>query len=379
MMLDWSRLYRREAHRHVILDRYIVREVLTPLGTVSGLLVALFVSYTWARYLADAIEGLLAPEIVWALVLLRAVVALELLLPITLYLSVVLALGRLHTDQEMVALAASGVSPLRVVRTTLVLALVLGAVVAVLSLAVRPWAYEQGYRLRAKASGDFDLERVDAGRFYRNQAGGYVVFVDRRGPTADTVQGIFIQRDEGDRVQIISARQAHQVRDARTERPVLVLEDGHEYRFTRAGRDLRREQSRDRVLAFRTLSVSVGETAATPEYRRKAASTAWLLRSPDRMDAAELQWRLFTPVSAVLLALLAVPLSHAAPRQGRQARVITAILIYAAYYFVTAMAKTWIERGLLPTAPGLWTIHAGLAIVIVALLWPRALRRPRQR
>jgi lipopolysaccharide export system permease protein len=362
----------------VTLDRYITREILKPLGVVSGVLIALFMSYTWARYLADAIEGWLAPEIVWALVLLRAVIALEVLLPITLYLSVVLALGRLHTDHEMIALAASGVSPLRIVRTTFVLSLAVAAVVAALSLSVRPWAYEQSYRLRAKASSEFDLARVDAGRFYRNQAGGYVIFVEHLGAGAETVQGVFIQRDDGDRVQIISARQARQERDPRTDRPVLVLEDGREYRFARTGREPARDPPRDRILTFRTLQVSLGEDATTLEYRRKAASTAWLARSPDLMDVAELQWRLFTPISAVLLALLAVPLSHAAPRQGRQAKVITAMLVYAAYYFATAMAKTWIERGVLSPVPGLWTIQAALAVIVVVLLWPRTLGRQRR-
>jgi lipopolysaccharide export system permease protein len=363
----------------VTLDRYVVREVLKPLAAVSAVLIAIFMSYTWARYLADAVEGLLAPEIVWALVLLRAVIALEVLVPITLYLSVVVALGRLHTDHEMIALAASGVHPLRVVRTTLILSVAVAAVVGALSLAVRPWAYEQSYRLRAKASSEFDLARIDAGRFYRNQAGGYVIFVERLGPTPSTAQGIFIQRDEGDRVRIIAARQAHQERDPASDQRVLVLEDGREYRFGRSGREPGRDTGRDRVLTFRTLHVSLDDDAATPEYRRKAASTTHLARSTNRMDAAELQWRLFTPVSAILLALLGVPLSHAAPRQGRQARVITAVLVYAAYYFPTVIAKTWIEQGRIPIVPGLWTIHAALAVVLAILLWPRARRQGRSR
>jgi lipopolysaccharide export system permease protein len=363
----------------VILDRYLVREILKPLAAVSGVLIGIFIAYTSARYLADAVEGLLAPEIVWALVLLRAVIALEVLLSIGLYLSVVFALGRLHTDQEMIALAASGVSPLRVVRTTFVLSLAVGTAVAALSLYVRPWAYEQSYRLRAKASNEFDLARVDAGRFYRNQAGGYVVFVDRLGPSGGTVQGVFIQRDDGDRVRIISARQAHQVRDPRSDRRVLVLEDGREYRFETTGGAPGPDASRDRILTFKTAHVSLGDDATTQEYRRKAASTARLARSADPPDVAELQWRLFTPISAVLLALLGVPLSHAAPRHGRQARLITAMLIYAAYYFVTAMAKTWMEQGVIGAVPGLWVIHAALAVVILVLLRPPAWLRRRAR
>lgn len=101
------------------------------------------------------------------------------------------------------------------------------------------------------------------------------------------------------------------------------------------------------------------------------AATAQLARSSNPVDVAEFQWRLFAPVSAILLALLAVPLSHAAPRQGRQAKVMTAMFVYAAYYFVTVMAKTWLEQGRIAAVPGLWTIHAALAVLIAVLLWPR--------
>jgi lipopolysaccharide export system permease protein len=87
------------------------------------------------------------------------------------------------------------------------------------------------------------------------------------------------------------------------------------------------------------------------------------------MDVAELQWRLTTPLGTVFLALLGIPLSRAVPRQGRYARFAAAVVAYAAYYNVKALAKTWVERGVVGPVPGLWWVDVLLAVVVVLLLW----------
>jgi lipopolysaccharide export system permease protein len=87
------------------------------------------------------------------------------------------------------------------------------------------------------------------------------------------------------------------------------------------------------------------------------------------MDLAELQWRLTTPLATVLLALLGIPLGRAVPRQGRYTRFATAVLAYAAYYNLKAMAKTWVERGIVGPVPGLWWVDVLLGVVVLLLLW----------
>ncbi len=88
------------------------------------------------------------------------------------------------------------------------------------------------------------------------------------------------------------------------------------------------------------------------EYKRKAASTMRLFRSKKARDVAELQWRLSTPLATILLALLGVPLSRTAPRQGKYAKMGTAVLIYAVYYNTSAMAKKWVDQGVVGSMPG---------------------------
>ena len=100
----------------LIIDRYITKEVLKPLMTITAVLIVIFVGYSSGRYLSYAVDGLLQIETLAAFILIKMVIALEVLLPIALYLSIVLGLGRLESRSEIIALRASGIGNLRVMR-----------------------------------------------------------------------------------------------------------------------------------------------------------------------------------------------------------------------------------------------------------------------
>jgi len=218
----------------VIIDRYLLREIVKPLGGVCAVLVAVFVGYTLARYLTDAVEGVLPARTVLALVLLRTLVAIEVLLPVTLFLSIVMALGRLHSDYEMIALSASGVHPGRVTKVVLALAGLTAVVAAALALFVRPWAYDESYRLRARAAMELDVAGLEAGRFYERRRGNHVVFVERYDRPSGRMEGVFLHDEDGDTVRVTYTRQAFERFDAPTAQRMLVARSGCWWRSTAA-------------------------------------------------------------------------------------------------------------------------------------------------
>jgi lipopolysaccharide export system permease protein len=71
-----------------------------------------------------------------------------------------------------------------------------------------------------------------------------------------------------------------------------------------------------------------------------------------------LQSRASTPLMALILTLVAVPLSRLRPRQGRYARVGFAIVVYFVYSSLLSAVKVWLEKGDLPPAVGVWWVHA---------------------
>ena len=127
----------------MIINRYLIREIALPLIAVGAILLVIFVSYNAVRYTTDAAAGLLPATTVIYLTLLKSMIAIEVLLPMALYLSVIVGMGRLYSDSEMAALHACGFGELRVIRSVLWFSLLVAVVVASLSLVVRPWAYQQ--------------------------------------------------------------------------------------------------------------------------------------------------------------------------------------------------------------------------------------------
>ena len=347
----------------MILDRYIIREIMKPTVATCSILVFIYGCYMATRFLVDALSGQLPGTTVIILILLRIGIALEVLLPTTLYLSVVVALGRLYKDSEMTALFACGVSMGRVFRPVLYTAVVIAMVVASLSLFIRPWAYSQYYRIKAHAEANFDLRRMNDGTFYETKNGARVIYAKEVDHQKNEAGRVFIRTEREDSLQVIFARRANQTLEQTTGKQILVFSDGHLYEFSRTG-------EKGRVIQFEQSAMPLEpKENLHQKYRVKAESTVALARSEDSKEIAEFQWRLSTPLACILLAAIGVPLSRSSPRHGKYAKLTTAVVIFAVYYNLSALTKKWVERGILDTNPGIWWLQLLLAGLLLILLW----------
>ena len=344
-----------------MVNRYLAREVLKPSVVIFGLLVLLFAGFTWVAFLSEAVNSLLPVSMIFTLIALKVGISLELLMPISLYFGIILGLGRLYADSEMKALMASGISPYQVLVPVFALSCIVAVLVGGLSLYLRPLAYEKIYRLKAEGEAGFRISNIDAGHFYERNGGSLVFFAEEIDRKHDRLSRVFVQSEHENNLRIISAKEAEEHVDNSSGTSIPVLLDGVEYQFTRDG-DI------THISGFSRLAIY--PRPIQPEYKRKASSTQYLMQSKVRKDIAELQWRFSTPFSTVLLALLGVPLSRAAPRQGKYAKVFTATVVFAAYYFLGLTIKSQIDEATISVLPGIWLIVIGFAALLMFLLVP---------
>lgn len=345
------------------IERYIVAEILKPLVAVSGILIGLFASFSGARYLAEAVTQTMGADVMLQLILLKTAIALEVLIPIALYVAIVLGLGRLYRDQEITALRASGIGSHRIVNAVLLLAVPVGLVIGVLSMIGRPWAYQLSYVLDAQAHAEFNTDRLQAGRFYGNEDSGRVMYVQEKDGASGRMHDVLLFRRKDTQSEIILARAAERRAPEAERRAELHLFDGTWYRLARAG-------SNDSTIRFEKLVIFLKESAESIGYKRKAVSTRSLVGSHLPAEIAELQWRLSRPLATVLLALVAVPLSRSSPRHGKHERTVVAMLVFAVYYNLSGLAQTWVEQGLLGAVPGVWWLHSLMLCAVVWFLVP---------
>jgi lipopolysaccharide export system permease protein len=258
---------------------------------------------------------------------------------------------------------ACGISMARVLKSVFFVSIIAGVIVACFSLYIRPWAWGQFFGLKARAKANFDMTRMKGGNFYEIENGERVIFADNVDNQKKRAKSVFIQTKRDDTLQIIYSKQARQYTDDTTGKPILVFQDGYLYEFSQFGKE-------GRILEFENLAMHLEpEEVMQPEYKVKAASTEHLVHSNNREEIAELHWRLAAPLSTILLALLGVPLSRSSPRQGKYSKVTMAILIFAVYYNLSAMAKKWVGQGVVDTIPGIWWVQMLLAGLLLVLLW----------
>ncbi len=350
----------------MIADRYLHQSVLKPIAVALALLVALFVFFATADLLNDAVGRLLSASSLPQLLLVQTLIACEVLIPSALYFGVVDGLGRMYRDSELVVFHATGWSEARTAATLCKLLIPLAILIGVLSLSVRPIAYEISYALEAESAQRLQPENLVPGRFY--PLGDSELTLSVGGVDGEVMFDVFVQGEAKDGSRVIRAREGRLLRvpsrdgTSSGERRIELI-DGYAYRL---GQGLDHEYTYER-LELRLESPQ----AATGVRDRRAKSTEVLFASEDPKEIAELQWRFSLPLLSFLLGVLAVPLARNAARRSRFGQMIIAILAYAVVFNLAIIAKGWVESGLVGALPGLWWVHAVLLFTIVFLF-----RRP---
>ena len=338
------------------LDRYIFREVATAWVAVTGVLLIILLSNQLARVLSQAAANDFPRGVVLALIGLTSAGYLTIIVPIGFFLAIMLALGRLYHESEMAAIQSCGVGPSGLYRPIALLGLFIAALLVWLSFWAIPAASARAQAIRAEAIREAQFGLLEPGRF-RTFAGGSIVFYAERVDDNGILHNVHVFVDRtadpqtDGKLEIWVATRAEQ-RGAGQAEQTFVLYDGERYEGVPGGG------------AFRIVHFSEGgipirlAPSGTTSSKSEMKSTAQLLASDDLSDRAELQWRVSTPVLAIVLMVLAVPLARLRPRQGRFGKIGVAILIYFVYSQLLAAARTWIEDGAVPEFVGLWWVHA---------------------
>ena len=340
----------------MVIDRYILKEILYTLLVVLFVLLVIFLSNRLIRFLADASAGDLAGQFVLTLLGMKALEGLVIILPLGLFVAILLGLSRMYKDSEMVALSACGVSVRRIYRSVTVLALVVTAIVAAISFYVAPWAEEQSYRMRDAQDAQPLLSGVIPGRFTEAAGTTGVLYFERASADGDLMYDVFIQQHRRGEEIVLSAQRGRRWHDE-SGAEYLLLEDGYRYEGIPGNADFK-------IIRYAQHAVRIEPKDAAPALRKqRARPTRELIGSDDKVAIAELQWRASMPLSVLFLSLLSVPLSRTSPRQGKYSKLFVAVLIYLIYSNLLGVANTWLAQGRLPPLLGMWWVHLAMLLV----------------
>lgn len=361
----------------MIIARYITKEIIWTFVPITGILLLIALSNRFAVFLAKAATGELPVGLVFHLVWLYIPELLSFLLPLSFFLGILFAYGRLHADSEMTVLSSCGVSWGFISRLTLIISLVVMILVGMLTL----WAVPTLSLHREQALSEGEalavIQSMVPGRFQTLGEGNLVFYVEDIQAKNKTLEGVFIaepplQAEKKGSFALITANEAHIEKEAETKSFYLVLNDGYRYQGLPGTANYN-------VIQFKEYGRAVQQETTAVASETKAKSTESLADSSVLADLAELQWRISIALSVPILALLAIPLARVRPRYGRFAKFLPAIILYIIYYNLFTLSKRWIISKILPTSLGLWWVHGVFLMIALMLLskesgWFRSLQ-----
>jgi lipopolysaccharide export system permease protein len=343
-------------------QRYVLREVVQTWLAVTGVLVAILVSNQLSRVLGQAADNQYGRGVVFDLIALGALMNLSIIVPVGLLLAVVLTLGRLYHDSEMAALQACGFGPSRLLPPLFCFAAVIAVGLGWLAFVQVPQADREVQLLRQSALKEAQFGQLDAGRF-RSFSGGDAVFYAERVDKEGMLHNVFVQRESDGRIEVALADTATYSKAAPNGVHLVTLFNGRRYEGVPGRDDFRVIEFREHGIPISTPADAVGTKDPDTKPTRE------LLGSDAPVDIAQLQFRASAPIMALVLTLVAVPLSRLRPRQGRYARVGFAIVVYFVYSNLLSATKVWLEKGELAPAIGVWWVHlAALALGLYLML-----------
>lgn len=347
----------------MIFQRAVRREFTQAAAGVFIALFAILLTTQLIRLLNDAARGQVDPEAVVALLGFAALNYLPVLLSLSLFISVLLTLSRSYRDSEMVVWFSSGLSLTAWMRPVLVFALPLVFAIALLSLFLSPWAVSQSAEFSQKLSSRSDAGQVSPGSFQESSSSERVVFVEAVADDASYVRNVFVSSVQHGRLGVTMAATGHQETAANGDR-FIVLQNGRRYEVDPGSPEFR-------ILEFARYAIRL-ETKEERGIERtpKNMSTLELVQVDHPEYRAELLWRLGIPLSAVVLALLAIPLSFVNPRAGRSANMLLAIGIYMVYSNLLSISQAWVAQGRISFVIGVIGVHV-LMMTLLPLLFYR--------
>lgn len=354
----------------MIIFRYLLKEVAKTQFAVFFVLMAIFVSQKFVSILSHAAEGNIPGHMVMLFIALTTPDLAGMMLPLSLYLGILLAYGRIYADSEMTVLHACGISEWYVVRITLLLGIVTALITGIFTLYLSPLTADYEIQIKEQIASDSGLSSLIAGRFQKTGNNKAVVFIGDKNRKDNRLKKIFVAQlpdEQHSHDSIINSSLVYatkgKVEDEDNGLQRLILEKGMRYQKDKTSKEFR-------AVSFNKYYIQIQDHKVEHTRRKiNALPTVELFKHNKPEYKAAIHWRLAFPIAAIVLSIIAVPLSSVNPRQGKYSKLFPAILLFLAYFILLSSMSTGIEKGIISSRIGLWPAHLGGILLGLSLIF----------
>ena len=348
----------------MLFDSTVRRELARGFGATLVVVLTIVLTNFLIRTVRDAAGGVVAPQDVVLLLGYLALGYLPMILALSLFVAVVVGLGRMYRDSEMAIWFASGIGLARFVRPVLRMSWPVLVVVALLLLFVWPWGNRSSLELRERYQQRSDLSRVAPGVFQTSADGRRVFFVERETADGTSARNVFILAS-GERGESVTSARSGRL-ESQGEGRYLVLERGQRNDWLASSG----ERTLSRFEGYRVLASE--NAARSAENQPPRVVGTWdLVGRPTPRNQGELTWRFGLLLGSANLLLVGIGLSAINPRRASNWNLLFALLAFGVYYNLINLSQAWVAGERLSMGTALFALHGTVFVLALLLLWWR--------
>jgi len=353
----------------MLFRRSLLQELISTASGAFLILAGVVIAQRAGTLVRLAAKGILPNDAISTILAFNLIRFLPMLLSLSLFLAILLTLSRWYRDSEMVIWFTSGLSINSWIRPVLIFITPVVIVISFLSLFITPWANNKVEEYRAQLESRDELAAISPGVFKESAHADRVFFVESFDELGNIVKNIFVQSIQHQKLGIIVASQGSRLIEENGDN-FLVMHHGRRYQGVRGTAEYSTTEFEKYAIRVEAIEAKRDPPTAQTKSNRE------LLQDNNNSNIAELQWRMAMPISAIILALLAIPLSALDPRAGRSANFALALIIYILYNNFLSIFQAWISQGKINSLVGLWPVHLFFAGIVVYMFYRRLLQLP---
>jgi LPS export ABC transporter permease LptF/LPS export ABC transporter permease LptG len=363
-----------------LLDRYIAREVAS--HSLLGLAVFTFVFFVpQLVHLMDLVVRHAGSTSSVALLFLSVLPpVLVFAIPMAVLVGVLIGIGRLSADSEIVALHASGIS----LRRLLVPIGYVAAAFSLVTLFITLWLSPMAVRTLRGLEDEILSSQAPFAvqpRIFDERFPGWVLYVQDVSAAATHWRDVFLASSGNSPSSSITTAQDAVITAGPSKNQIEIRlgeGDTQEYDPRRPDRYSVTTFGATDIPIDLSKSSGVSATNASVTVAEKSVPALLAASGPARRSARiELQRRFAFPVACLVFALLGVPIGVRPRRGGRAAGMILTLVLIGGYYFIFVTGDHFAEQGKIAPWAGIWAANIVAAIAgIVFLRRIEHVRRP---
>ncbi|MFY7698536.1 MAG: LPS export ABC transporter permease LptF [Legionella sp.] len=357
----------------MLIFRYLAKEVFITLVSLTTILMLIFMSNQFVRYLNRAASGQIPAMFIMKLMMLELPNLMGFLLPLGFYVAILVAYGRLYAENEMTVLQACGYGPVQLLRHSLTMAVIVASLVAIIIMYLSPYIAKERATLLRSTGLQTMIQTLSPGEFREFSGGQQVFYVETMNNQHTVANNVFLARllnkNGLQQWDILWADNAFVQTDNSTSEKYVSFNQGQVYQGVPGQGDYQ-------ITAFKRYQLRLPHPIISLEkdIRTAYTSTLWPINNSNLEKAAELQWRLSIPLMVLILTLVAVPLSRVNSRVGKFAKLLPAIILYIIYANFMFITRGWLSSGKISLYLGMWWLHAMVALLGLGLFWRNYVR-----